>query len=113
MANKKKWTSELAQRLAGGQKNDLVDVIVEIRSPEPEPHGGAQDRTKRIEILKGSFDQRAKPIVERIAALGGKVSNQTWLSSSITARLTPKALEEIGTDQSIDRIDVVRPPERD
>jgi len=109
----KKWTDDLVVRVAGGQDGDLVDVIVEIQTPERGLQDASHDRTNQIELRKKSFAHQAKPIVEKIAALGGQVSDQAWLSSSITARLPRRALEELGMDQSVDRMDVVRPPERD
>ena len=110
-----KMTAELASRARKQAGPEKLRVMLELAAPREEatpnvtgPHGGTA-----VQAMKQAFERQSRPLVEKVERLGGRLINSTFLSGSLEVELSGEALADVSRDEAVQRMDVVRRPERE
>lgn len=111
MANEK-WSEKLKEYAAAAGADSPLSVILELKKTIPEVLREGSP-TQRMQQLRQSFEQQANQLKETIHSLGGEVTGEAWLNSTIAAKLPPKALHAMGREENVHHIDVPHPIERE
>ena len=64
------------------------------------------DRAMKMEARKRAFEQQAEPVVRLIQSLGGEVTGQAWINSSLRARLDKNMISSLSTNSNVSRLDL-------
>lgn len=111
MANDK-WSQRLKEYAAAAGPDNHLSVVLELnQTASKTPSDGSP--TQRMQQLRQSFEEQAKEMKKAIESMGGQVTGEAWLNATISAKLPPKALEAIGREENVQRIDVPHLLERE
>lgn len=97
-------SSDLGSRIQGMGREQLVDVVVELRRPEEPPIEGS--RAERIRALKEAFDRQAPEIERAVQAEGGVVLDRAWINQTVKARVPAGSIPNLAARDDITAIDV-------
>lgn len=84
----------------------VVEVIVELRPPEPLAPG--MNRAERIAAAREHFEDDSYAIKSHIDAAGGTVLDELWLNHTLRTLLPIDAVAEIAADESVEALDLPR-----
>jgi hypothetical protein len=104
MANDK-VTSGLTETASKADPTDCLEVVVELQQAPPASPSPAS-RQEKMAALRSGFEQQCDALKSKIASLGGTVTGQAWLNSTLSVRLPKSALDAIAGDSAVKRIDV-------
>jgi hypothetical protein len=97
-------TSDLESRVQGLGEEQLVDVVVELRSvDEPPPEGS---RLERIHAKKDAFDGVSAEVERAVRAEGGEVVDRAWINQTVRAKVPARAIPRLALRDDISVIDV-------
>ena len=63
--------------------------------------------------MRSGFEKQCSDLKTKIANLGGEVTGEAWLNSTLSVKLPKTALDDIANDSSVRRIDVPRGLEKE
>ena len=110
MPPNEKLSAQLKNTVESTPESNDMDVVVELtESDQRLPLNSAE----RMNTLRQSFGEQAKSIRGAIQRLGGEITHEAWINSTIAARLPLKALDELSRETCVRRIDVPRKLERE
>ena len=112
MANDK-VASGLAETASQANPSDSLNVVVELHEPPPAavppvPGPSPASRQQTMAAMRSGFELRSSALKSKIASLGGTVTGEAWLNSTLLATLPKDALDEIAEENSVKRIDLPR-----
>jgi hypothetical protein len=105
IASPEKISQSLAESLQGADAQDWIDLIVELEQPRAAELPGSS-RAEKIAALKEDFARRAEPVAERIRRMGGEVTGQAWINSSLRARVAKKMVAGLSDEAHVIRLDL-------
>ena len=105
--NLKKLTPDLASRLSSAGSGEMLDVVLELESPEEAPEAQMTQREK-IALRRERFSQHAAPIEDKIQQVGGEVLGSAWINHTIRARIPADGVSHLTELKSVERVDVPR-----
>ncbi len=111
MANKQ--TPILNKAASAAASDDSLHVVLELKEMDKRPTPATASRAEQIQLTKQFFAQHIQPLKEKIASLGGKVLNEAWLNSTISALVPKHRLKELEQDERVQSIDLPRAIERE
>ena len=109
----KKQTPVLNKAALAAASDDSLHVVLELKEMDKMPTPARASRAEQIQLTRQSFAQHIQPLKEKIASLGGKVLNEAWLNSTISALVPKHGLEELEQDERVQSIDLPRAIERE
>lgn len=101
-----KVSSRLQEKLKGVPRDGMLDLVLELRGPEPEAIGS---RTERIAAAKQAFAQNVEQVEAAIMRSGGVVLDRLWLSGALRARVPAHAIPELSKLDRVVLLDSARP----
>ena len=102
-----KVSPQLTASLKQTGEEGLVDLIVELADP-PATKTDTDERTHQIAARKEAFSKHAEPVAEQIRRMGGEVTDQAWINSSMRARVSKKMIAALSEAPQVKRLDLPR-----
>jgi hypothetical protein len=102
----------LREAIDGLQEDSEAQLLVVIGAkgaPEETAHEPPQDpetRRRRSQERQAAFERATSGLVQTLERLGGRDTRMLWLNWTIAARLTVPAIEEVGSREDVERIEL-------
>jgi hypothetical protein len=92
------------QARAGAERELAVLVVLTPTAMTAPAAGGAPQAAAR---WQAAFERRARPLIAELERLGARPVELFWINSSLTARLLPAAIAEIGGRDEVQQIQLL------
>src|SRR5258708_1085880 len=100
-----KLSRKLAEALQNSNHEDHLDVVLELHQPPPDaPVGGG--RAEQIAARKAAFAKHAQSVASQIRSLGGEVTGEAWINSTMRARLSRNMVSALSEAPQVKTLDV-------
>jgi hypothetical protein len=94
-------TDRLQKRLAVAAAGERLDVILELREPEPSP-GSVEASIREFRLL-------ADRVSASVATCGGRITAEAWINFTLGCDAPVESLQTLATTPGIARIDLPAP----
>jgi hypothetical protein len=108
-----KVTSDLASRIEEADDDGLVEVVVELDSPDAPGPAERGDRRAAMDAMKKGFQAAAAPIEKRIVSAGGEITGAAWINRTLRARVPARSIAKLSEESAVAAVDVPRAVEPD
>jgi hypothetical protein len=105
-----KLTPELAERVAGVEPSEALEVVVELTGTALATKGSRQER---IAAARTGFEGDLAAVTEAIGAAGGTVLEAVWLNRTVRARVPAGAIARVAAHGLVALVDLPRLLEAD
>lgn len=101
-----KLDQQLRAMVASGavRPGGTMDVIIAIDAPASPPIQPGADKTAHAKRAAAIFEADARPVIERLNALGAEQVRPLWLGRSIAARLPIEAITRLAAEPAVKRV---------
>lgn len=100
--DRSKLTRQLRERVDRAPQESLIEVILEIQTPDPAADGS---RSERMAAHRLHFDKTVEPVEQHIRRVGGEILEHAWLSQTVRARVPARHLDEVAAPECVASID--------
>jgi hypothetical protein len=108
-----KVTSDLASRIEEADDDGLVEVVVELDSPDTPSPVERGDRRAAMEAMKQGFRAAAAPVEKQIVSAGGEITGAAWINRTLRARVPARSIAKLSEESAVTAVDVPRAVEPD
>ena len=102
------WVDPKLRSAAKAHPHEVLEVVVVLDKPQVSLRPGAS-RKEIVDARRAAFDLTSKSVKKAISDAGGKVVDETWLSSSLKVMLPAEAIEILGGAAGVQALDVPGP----
>jgi hypothetical protein len=108
-----KVSEQLLEQLEKPDADEMLDVVIELRSPDTPQTKAAQSRAEKIAAMKQNFLQDVEPVEEAVRSVGGELTGQAWINRTVRARVPTVGVRKLSEQDQIAKVDVPHALERD
>jgi len=101
-----KVSEQLLERLEKPDAFEMLEVVIELRSPDEAKTKTAQSRAEKIAAMKENFLQAVAPVEEAVRSIGGELTGQAWINRTVRARVPTHGVKKLSEQDQIAKVDV-------